>query len=90
MAHGIALALAAIVPILDPALVILGGGIGRNASLLREPLEQELRAISPFEPRIETAALGEDAELIGAVSMAVASGQERLFNRAQGRRRIAV
>lgn len=90
VARGIALAVAAIVPILDPALVILGGGIGRNAGLLREPLEQELGAISPFAPRIEVAALGEDAELIGAVSMAVASGQERLFNRAQGRRRIAV
>ena len=35
----IGLALAAIVSVLDPALVILGGGIGRNGDLLLEPIQ---------------------------------------------------
>jgi predicted NBD/HSP70 family sugar kinase len=90
VAHGIALGIAAIVPVLDPELVILGGGIGRNGALLTTPLEQELHAISPFHPRIEVSALGEDAELVGAVSMALRSAQERLFSRTHGKGRMAV
>jgi predicted NBD/HSP70 family sugar kinase len=90
VAEGIALGIAAIVPVLDPALVILGGGIGRNADLLREPLERELRALSPFRPRIEVSSLGEDAELMGAVSLALDAAQDRLFSRADAGRRVAV
>jgi len=90
VAEGIALGIAAIVPVLDPALVILGGGIGRNADLLRESLERELRALSPFRPRIEVSSLGEEAELMGAVSLALEAAQDRLFSRMDGGRRVAV
>ena len=37
VAERIALAIAAIVPVVDPELVILGGGVGRNGDLLLEP-----------------------------------------------------
>ena len=77
----IALAIAAVVPVVDPELVVLGGGIGRNGDLLLDPVERELRAISPFHPRIEVSALGEDAELQGAVALALRSAQDRLFER---------
>jgi len=90
VAEGIALGIAAIVPVLDPALVILGGGIGRNADLLRESLERELRALSPFRPRIEVSSLGEEAELMGAVSLALEAAQDRLFSRVDAGRRVAV
>ena len=90
VAEGIALGIAAIVPVLDPALVILGGGIGRNADMLRESLERELRALSPFRPRIEVSSLGEEAELMGAVSLALDAAQDRLFSRMDGGRRVAV
>ena len=70
--------------------MILGGGIGRNADLLRESLEQELRALSPFRPRIEVSSLGEEAELMGAVSLALEEAQDRLFSRMDGGRRVAV
>jgi predicted NBD/HSP70 family sugar kinase len=90
VAEGIALGIAAIVPVLDPALVILGGGIGRNADLLLESLERELRALSPFRPRIEVSSLGEEAELMGAVSLALEAAQDRLFSRMDGGRRVAV
>jgi len=89
-ARGIALGIASIVPVLDPELVILGGGIGRNGELLRAPIERELALLSPFSPRIEVSALGEDAELVGAVSLALRSAEERLFSRTQHKRRIAV
>jgi len=85
VARRIALAIAAISPIVDPELVIVGGGIGRNGDLLLEPVEHELEAISPFHPRIEASALGVDAELHGAVSMALEAAQDRLFTRSSAR-----
>jgi predicted NBD/HSP70 family sugar kinase len=90
VAERVALAIAAIVPIVDPELVILGGGIGRNGDLLLEPVEQELAQISPFKPRIDVSALGEDAELNGAVATALQTAQEQLFSRADARKGIAV
>lgn len=81
VAERIALAIAAVVPVVDPELVILGGGIGRNGDLLLEPLERELAALSPFHPRIEASALGADAELNGAVATALQAAQDRLFAR---------
>ncbi|HEV8419990.1 MAG TPA: ROK family protein, partial [Actinomycetota bacterium] len=81
IAERIALAVAAVVPVVDPELVILGGGIGRNGDLLLEPVERELRVISPFQPRLEVSALGEDAELTGAVALALQTAQDVLFTR---------
>lgn len=78
----IALAIASIVPVVDPELVILGGGIGANGDLLLEPVERELAALSPIRPRIEVSALGEEATLHGAVYVALERAQEHLFSRA--------
>jgi predicted NBD/HSP70 family sugar kinase len=80
-ARWIALAIAAVVSVVDPELVILGGGIGANGDLLLEPIERELVTISPFRPRIEVSALREDATLNGAVWMALQAAQDRLFDR---------
>jgi predicted NBD/HSP70 family sugar kinase len=90
VAERIALALAAVIPVVDPALVILGGGVGRNGDLLLEPVRRELAELSPFHPDVEVSALGEDAELVGAVSMALRAAQDRLFSRSSGRGGIAV
>jgi len=76
----LALGIAAIAPILDPELVILGGGIGRSGDLLLEPIERELREISPFRPRIVVSALGGDAVLHGAVATALETARDRLFS----------
>ena len=77
----IALAIAAIVPIIDPELVVLGGGIGGNGDLLLDRVETELAAISPFRPRIEVSVLGDEAALHGAVATALQSAQASLFAR---------
>jgi predicted NBD/HSP70 family sugar kinase len=90
VAERIALALAAVVPVVDPDLVILGGGIGHNGDLLLEPVEAELRAISPFSPRVAVGALGDDAAVEGAVAMALRAAQDRLFARADHGGGIAV
>ena len=79
----VALAIAAVAPVLDPQLVILGGGIGRNGDLLIAPLERELRSLSPFRPRIAVSQLGDEAVLRGAVATALAAAQDQLFNRSR-------
>ncbi|TAN32420.1 ROK family transcriptional regulator [bacterium] len=84
-ASRLALAIATVAPVLDPELVILGGGIGRNGDLLLEPIERELRQLLPFRPRVAVSALGEDAVLRGAVAIALEVARERVFSRAPGR-----
>jgi predicted NBD/HSP70 family sugar kinase len=81
-ARRIALAIAAVAPVLDPRLVVLGGGIGRNnADLLLGPIERELQALSPFRPRLAASELGEEAVLAGAVATALEAAQNQLFSR---------
>jgi predicted NBD/HSP70 family sugar kinase len=80
----IALAIAAIVPVIDPELIVLGGGIGSNGDLLLERVERELAAISPFRPRVEVSVLGDEAGLHGAVATALQSAQTLLFARGAG------
>jgi predicted NBD/HSP70 family sugar kinase len=80
----IALAIAAVAPVVDPELVILGGGVGwGGGDLLLEPVARELESLSPFRPRLALAALGETAVLDGAVSVALAAARDRVFNRSR-------
>jgi predicted NBD/HSP70 family sugar kinase len=79
----IVLTIAAVTSVLDPELVILGGGIGANADLLLAPVQRELGALSPFRPRIEVSALREEATLYGSVYMALQAAQDQLFARGE-------
>ena len=79
----IALTVAAVTAVLDPELVILGGGIGSNGDLLLEPIVAKLRAVSPFRPRIEISSLRQDATLHGAVWQALQAAQDQLFDRGE-------
>ena len=77
----LSLAIATVTPVLDPEMVILGGGIGRNGDLLVEPIERELRQLLPFRPRVAVSALGDDAVLRGAVAIALEVARDRVFAR---------
>ena len=79
------LAIATVTPVLDPELVILGGGIGRNGDLLVEPIERELHDLLPFRPRVAVSALGEDAVLRGAVATALGIARDHVFARQPSR-----
>jgi predicted NBD/HSP70 family sugar kinase len=81
VAERIALAIASVAPVLDPELVIVGGSVGLNADLLLDPVRREVAELSPFRPRIEVSRLGEEAELHGAVALALESARELLFAR---------
>ena len=77
----LSLAIATVTPVLDPELVILGGGIGRNGDLLIEPIERELRQLLPFRPAVAVSALGDDAVVRGAVATALEVARDRVFTR---------
>lgn len=71
--------LAAIAAMIDPALVILGGGVGDNTDLLLDPIYEALSALTPLRPPISAASLGGDAVLIGAIATALSTARELVF-----------
>lgn len=78
-AERLAHAVAAVAAVIDPALVVLGGGIGDNADLLLEPLQAALHRITPLRPGLVPSQLGGDAVLRGAIATAVTAARERAF-----------
>jgi predicted NBD/HSP70 family sugar kinase len=84
-AEHLARAVAALVAVLDPGLVVLGGGIGRNGDLLIEPMERRLRKLLSLPtPPIVVSALGDDAVVLGALAIALKRAREQVFARAMG------
>ncbi|MFD4395025.1 ROK family protein [Kitasatospora sp. NPDC058478] len=77
----LAYAVAVLSAVLDPDLVVLGGGIGNSADLLLEPLEQALHRIAPMRPTLAPSLLGEEAVLLGAVATALETARPEVFER---------
>ncbi|MEU3826640.1 ROK family protein [Streptomyces sp. NPDC029080] len=77
IAHTVAAAAA----VLDPDLVVLGGGVGHSVDLLLRPVREHVRALTPLRPRIAPSRLGEDAVLLGAVATALATARDLVFER---------
>jgi predicted NBD/HSP70 family sugar kinase len=78
-ARSIAYVVACVVPLIDPALIVLGGAIGGNGDLLLAPVARHLADFSTFEPRIVASALGQDAVLMGATTMSSDLARESTF-----------
>ena len=68
----VAEAVLAVASVIDPELVVIGGGIGANPVLL-QPLRDAVARICPWPLRVETSALGTNAGVIGAVHHALRS-----------------
>lgn len=76
-------AIAAIAAVLDPQLVVLGGGIGAGGGdLLLGPITESLAAICPFSPRLAISSLGADAVIAGAAATGLRLALDRTFERA--------
>src|SRR5436305_5230793 len=73
-------AIATACAILDPELVVLGGGIGASPLLLR-PVRGSAAALVPITARIETSLLGERAALQGAIAVALHAARAMLLSR---------
>jgi predicted NBD/HSP70 family sugar kinase len=72
-------AIATVCAILDPELVVLGGGIGASPLLLR-PVRGSAAALVPITARIETSLLGERAALQGAIAVALHAARTMLLS----------
>jgi predicted NBD/HSP70 family sugar kinase len=63
----VAQVLTAVVTIVDPALIVLGGGIGQ-APGFADLVTSELRPIAPVMPRVRVSALGTEAVVDGCLA----------------------
>jgi predicted NBD/HSP70 family sugar kinase len=72
----VALALASVVAVVDPELIVLGGGIGRAPGFAEE-VHARLAELSPIVPEVRPSALGEDAVVDGCLAV----GGDQLWER---------
>jgi predicted NBD/HSP70 family sugar kinase len=82
--HRLALVVSSVAAILDPELVVLGGGIGRNLDLLQASLTRRLHEVTPLRPDVVVSRLGDEAVLRGAVATALEVARELVFERRAG------
>jgi predicted NBD/HSP70 family sugar kinase len=78
-AERIALYIAAISAVVDVELVVLSGGIGRQAEFFIAPIRKLVNQILPFPPRIEISKLGDSGILVGALQIATAQACDVVF-----------
>jgi predicted NBD/HSP70 family sugar kinase len=79
IARRIAAHIAPVAAVADPALVVLGGGLGMNGDLLLAPVRALLSEWLPYPPRVEISSLGESAVLMGAVATGLQSALDNVF-----------
>lgn len=73
----------AVISIVDPELVVLGGGIGRSGDLLIPRIRKRLAKLVPLTvPDIVPSSLGADAPVLGGLSAALDIARELLVERA--------
>ena len=83
-AESIAQVVAAVTAVIDPDLIVLGGGLGHSADLLLDTVEDTLHRLTPLRPTITPSTLGEDAVLLGAVTTAMRTARPLVFDRRTG------
>ena len=65
----LSLAIASISSLLDPEIIVLGGGVARSADLLIEPILQRLEGVVQFVPQMVASPLGRRAAAMGAIML---------------------
>src|SRR5436305_7339460 len=80
VAERLGTAIATVCAILDPELIVLGGGIGASPMLLR-PVRGATAMLVPITARTETSLLGERAGLQGAIAVALHAARAMLLSR---------
>ena len=77
--YRLAQAVAVVTAVLDPELIVLGGGIGQRGELLLPPLERRLQQLTPLRPRIVTSKLGDESVLLGSIATALEIAHNLVF-----------
>jgi len=79
-ARRLASAVAAVAAVLDPELVVIGGGVGTGGGDLLVPqIADVLRGISPFTPQLAVSRLGSQGVLAGARALGMQLALDRLL-----------
>jgi predicted NBD/HSP70 family sugar kinase len=85
LGHRLAVGIAAVVAVLDPEIVILGGGVfAAGGERLRTAVVAELHDLAVSPPRLELTTVPDDPVLRGALQTALRTTRERVFNTSDG------
>jgi predicted NBD/HSP70 family sugar kinase len=81
LGHRLAVGIAALVAVLDPALVVLSGSVAlAGGERLRSAVADELGSLSAGRPRLELADVREGPVLTGALHTALGAARDELFD----------
>lgn len=72
--------IAALALVVDPEVVVLGGGASRSSDVLLKPLERHLAPLCIVPPVVLISSLGDQAVVQGAVRRALDVVEERLYD----------
>jgi glucokinase len=75
----VGVAVANVATLLDPALVVVGGGIGQIGEQLLDPVRRVVQRVVPNQPEIRVTALGGDAQLYGSLLSALRLANHTLY-----------
>ena len=68
----LAMAIVDVIALLDPEMVVLGGGvIAAQAEMIVEPVRELVHRNTPWKTPVVVSALGEDAQIMGAIKLAI-------------------
>lgn len=73
--------LVAVAAVLDPEIVVLSGGVGRNVELLGEAIGKSIAELGPLRPRVVASDLGDSGVLYGAIARAIDHAWNLIFDR---------
>jgi predicted NBD/HSP70 family sugar kinase len=81
LGHRLALGIAAVLAVLDPALVVLSGSVAlAGGERLRAAIADELGSLAAARPRLELADVREGPVLAGALQTALTAARDDLFD----------
>ncbi|MEV7012722.1 ROK family transcriptional regulator [Streptosporangium sp. NPDC051022] len=69
----------AVASVLDPEIVVLSGGVGRNLDLLGDSIAARIAELGPLRPTVVTSSLGDSGVLLGAVTRALGRAWDVIF-----------
>jgi predicted NBD/HSP70 family sugar kinase len=70
---------ASISALLDPELIVVGGGVGQNLDLLQPLMMEELARLTLMRPALAVGDLRRDAVVMGAIAMGIEQAREAIF-----------
>jgi predicted NBD/HSP70 family sugar kinase len=81
LGHRLAVGIASLVAVLDPALVVLSGSVAQaGGERLRAAVAQELASLAAGRPRLELTDVREGPVLTGALHTALAAARDDVFD----------